>query len=165
MAVLLKQVSINEKDILNNLLEKYTYEFSQYDKSIFDEKGLFHYPYLDNYFYEESRFAYFIMYRDKLVGFALINNYSETKKEIDFAIAEFFIAYPYRGMGIADKAINEIFKIHKGAWQIKYHPKNIISSKFWQKVAKKYSNDNFEELKATNLYDDGSLGVVLFFRV
>ncbi|RAQ29225.1 hypothetical protein DPQ25_06975 [Hydrogeniiclostridium mannosilyticum] len=48
MEVELKGIPVEKKETLNNLLEKYNYEFSQYDQAPFDDEGLFHYPYLDN---------------------------------------------------------------------------------------------------------------------
>ena len=50
MKVCLREVPPEEKETLFHLLEKYSYEFSQYDQTSFDDKGLFGYPYLDLYF-------------------------------------------------------------------------------------------------------------------
>lgn len=50
MKVEIKRVSEERKETLANLLEKYNYEFSQYDKRQFDDNGLFGYKYLNNYF-------------------------------------------------------------------------------------------------------------------
>ena len=49
MAVTLKIVSLQEREILANLLEKYLYEFSQYDKIDLNALGLYGYKYLDCY--------------------------------------------------------------------------------------------------------------------
>ena len=57
MKTTIKKVTLSEKDTLANLLEKYNYEFSQYDKRQFNNNGLFGYKYLNNYFTEESRYA------------------------------------------------------------------------------------------------------------
>jgi len=45
----LKAVSFGEKMVLSNLLEKYDYEFSQYDMRDVGISGLFGYKYLDYY--------------------------------------------------------------------------------------------------------------------
>ncbi len=52
MEVELKGIPVEKKETLNNLLEKYNYEFSQYAQAPFDDEGLFHYPYLDQYWPE-----------------------------------------------------------------------------------------------------------------
>lgn len=118
---------MSEKDTLANLLEKYNYEFSQYDKRQFDNNGLFGYKYLNNYFTEESRHAYFIYVDDILAGFALINKYKECDRPIDWSIAEFFVSYNFRRQGVATEAVRQIFSFHKGWWHIKYHKKNVAS--------------------------------------
>lgn len=78
MKVTLEQVLYDEKQILANLLEKYQYEFSQYDQSGINALGLFGYPYLDNYWTEENRWAYFIMADGRLAGFAMVNDFPGT---------------------------------------------------------------------------------------
>lgn len=83
MKVEIKRVSEEKKETLANLLEKYNYEFSQYDKRQFDDNGLFGYKYLNNYFTDSDRFAYFIYADNLLAGFALINKYHECERPID----------------------------------------------------------------------------------
>ena len=95
MNTTIKKVTLSEKDTLANLLEKYNYEFSQYDKRQFNDNGLFGYKYLNNYFTEESRYAYFIYADEKLAGFALINKYKECERPIDWSMAEFFVSYNF----------------------------------------------------------------------
>ena len=48
-------VGKDEKEILRNLLEKYDYEFSQYNLRDVNPLGLYGYNYLDNYWTEENR--------------------------------------------------------------------------------------------------------------
>ena len=72
VTVELKQVTADEKEILRNLLEKYSYEFSQWDKRDVNQLGLFGYPYLDYYWIEDKRRAYFIMADGKLAGFVMV---------------------------------------------------------------------------------------------
>lgn len=46
MKVELKKVTLEEKEILKNLLEKYDYEFSKYDQRDVNPLGLYGYQYL-----------------------------------------------------------------------------------------------------------------------
>lgn len=158
-------VPAEEKGTLNNLLEKYNYEFSQYDKIPFGEDGLYGYPYLDCYFTDSDRYAYFIVVDGKLAGFALINKRPECDSEIDWAVAEFFVAYPYRGKGVATEIMNQIFALHKGIWHIKYHPANTASVRLWNKVAEKYAVSGVERLRGSEDYYDGTPSTVLVFTV
>lgn len=54
MNIELVAIDVNEKEILRNLLEKYDYEFSQYDQRDVNDLGLYGYDYLDNYWTEEG---------------------------------------------------------------------------------------------------------------
>ena len=62
MIVGVKRVRIGDKDTLANLLEKYEYELSQYDKRPFDTKGMYNYKDLENYFTDDNYLPYFIYY-------------------------------------------------------------------------------------------------------
>lgn len=165
MNVELKRVTLEQKSTLANLLEKYNYEFSQYDKRKFDENGLFGYKYLNNYFTDNDRFAYFITVNGELAGFALINKYHECERPIDWSVAEFFVSYNYRRQGVATEAVRQILERHKGYWHIKYHKNNIASVVLWNNVAKRFSNDNYELCIGDEPFGDGTEASVLFFEV
>ena len=165
MNIELKPVTLTDKDTLANLLEKYNYEFSQYDKRKFGNDGMFGYKYLPNYFTDSDRFAYFIIVDDELAGFALINKYHECDRHIDWSMAEFFVAYNFRRQGVATRAVDMIFSRHKGWWQIKYHKDNKASVVLWNNVAKKYSKDSYELITGIEPFDDGTPSRVLFFEV
>lgn len=159
------RVTEDRKDSLANLLEKYNYEFSQYDKRKFGNDGLFGYKYLDNYFTESNRYAYFIYADNHLAGFALLNQYPECGRPIDWSIAEFFVSYNFRRQGVATEAVRQLFEKHKGCYHIKYHRKNTASVILWNNVAKKYSGGNYEIVTGDEPFDDGTEATVLFFEV
>ena len=166
MPIELQPVSQEEKHILGNLLEKYLYEFSQYELMTFNEEGLFDYNYLDYYWTEKGRAAYFIRVDGKLAGFVMVYRHAECKaRPADWSVAEFFVAYPYRRKGAGSAAMAEIFSRYKGNWQIMYHPKNVTSAAFWQGVAKRGASGPVELLEGDDPYDDGSPAQVLCFKV
>lgn len=141
MDVQLKLATLDEKQTLLNLLEKYNYEFSQYDRR----------PYL-------------IKVDGKLAGFALINKIKECDCNCDWSVAEFFVGYLYRRKGVATQIMEEIFRRHKGFWHIKYHCNNIASEKFWNKLVSSVTDNNYEILQSSPFYD-GSVGKVLYFKI
>lgn len=164
MNVTVSKVKLQDKPILANLLEKYLYEFSQYDGCQFDNQGLFQYKYLDNYWTEDKRFPYFIHVDGKLAGFALINSIAECDEKCDWSVAEYFVGYQFRNKGVGTRAILQIFARHKGTWHIKYHCKNIVSVGFWNKIAHIFAK---KEIKVCDTYDfyNNSKGKVLTFEV
>ncbi|MCI5519205.1 MAG: GNAT family N-acetyltransferase [Treponema sp.] len=129
-----------DRDTVMNLLEKYLYEFSQWEKTDVNDKGLYGYEYLDCYFEEKT----------------------------DFCLSEFFIMNKYRRKGYGKEAVFQVLNMHHGKWQLKRHPHNIGSVHFWNNVIAEYTKGNFRlEEKYPNkevVYDDGTLADVFFFE-
>jgi predicted acetyltransferase len=167
MDIIIEPVKKEEKEILRNLLEKYTYEFSQYENNDVNNFGLYGYTYLDHYWTDEKRFAYFIRVNKKLAGFVMINDYPEMKIETNYSISEFFIMYKYRRLGIGKYVVNYILNKYKGKWQLKYHPKNKTSEKFWIKTIDKYTKGNYKLIKNNKEagYEDGTIGHIIIFEI
>jgi predicted acetyltransferase len=166
MNIAIEEITIDEKEVLRNLLEKYNYEFSQYENRDINKLGLYGYKYLDNYWTEENRFPFFIKVDNKLAGFIMINGYPENNIKTSYAISEFFIMYKYRRRGIGKYAVNYILNKFKGKWQLKYHPNNIVSEKFWISVINDYTEGEYEVIK-NNInakYKDGTIGNIIIFE-
>lgn len=159
-------VKASKKEILRNLLEKYDYEFSQYDQRDVNHLGLYGYDYLDYYWTEEGRHAFFIKVDDKLAGFAMINTLPEVSEKTDYSVAEFFVMHKYRGRGVGRYAAFKIFDMFHGKWQLKRHPKNLGSVHFWNKIISEYTGGDFVYIPGhpDAEYDDGSFGDVFIFQ-
>ena len=137
----------SDRQRLENLLEKYNYGFSQYDTTHFGADGLFGYEWLPTYFEgRDDRAAYLIYAEESLAGFALINRIAECDRPLDWAVAEFFVAYPFRRNGVGSAAMEQVFVRHSGRWQIKYHSKNLPSAAFWNGIARHYPAGSVETL-------------------
>jgi len=131
MQVKLRQVELEDREILANLLEKYDYEFSQYDGRGVNKLGLIGYQYLDYYWTAKDRRAYFIDVDDNLVGFVMVCNHrDEGDPETDYQIAEFFVIYKYRRSGVGKQAFFQVLDKHKGRWGLGTHPKNVTAMNF-----------------------------------
>jgi len=167
MEVKLRQAMREDREILANLLEKYSYEFSQYQNNDVNKLGLYGYEYLDCYWWdEENRWAYFIEVDNKLAGFTMINDFPEAEdRKTNFVVSEFFVLYKYRRLGVGKKAFFMVLDLHRGTWQLKRHPKNIDSVHFWNKVVDEYTNGKYELVQSypKTEYADGTLGDVFFF--
>jgi predicted acetyltransferase len=164
MDIKLVKVEVEDKEILKNLLEKYDYEFSQWDNRDVNKLGLYGYNYLDNYWTEDNRWAFFIKVDEKLGGFVMINSYQEAE-ETDYSMAEFFVMYKYRRNGVGKYAAIKTFDMFHGKWQLKRHPKNTASVYFWNKVIAEYTKGDYRLVEGypNSEYDDGTLGDMFFF--
>ena len=149
-----------DRDTLMALLEKYLYEFSQWDKCDVNDDGLYGYEYLDCYFEEEHRYPYLIKVDGKIAGLILVSDYPE--------VPEFFVLHKYRRNGYGKKAVFEVFDKHHGKWQLKRHPHNTASVYFWDNVVNEYTKGNYRLVKnyPNNEvdYNDGTPADVFFFE-
>ena len=159
----------SEKTVLFNIFEKYFYEFSQWVKIDVEDDGLYHYEWLDCYFTEEKRFPYLIKVDGKLAGLVMVSDYPEVPDEpTDFCLSEFFVMHKYRRCGVGRKAVFQVLDRHHGKWQLKCHPHNIASVKFWNTVINEYTGGKFRVVenypnKEVD-YEDGTPANVFFFE-
>ena len=81
----LHRASEEYKAVIQNLMQFYIYDFSEYIKYDVENNGLFApYPHLDDYWKETSnKFPYIIKKDDKYVGFVLVR-FIEHKSECIF---------------------------------------------------------------------------------
>lgn len=167
MQIEIVPVDGEEKEILRNLLEKYDYEFSQYDGRDVGKLGLYGYDYLDCYWTEDNRFPFFIRVDGKLAGFVMVNDYPEIDEPTDYTIAEFFVMYKYRQMGVGSFAARSVFERFPGRWQLRRHPKNLASVAFWDAVVDRCTHGQYELRRAypQAMYDDGTPGDVFLFTI
>ena len=166
MQVSLKQVPLEEREILANLLEKYEYEFSQYNGNDVNKLGLYGYYDLDSFWREEGKHAYFIDVDGKLAGFVMVYNYPETGDPVsDHVIYEFFVMFKYRGAGVGKQAFFQTLDKHRGQWCVGYHPKNTASAHFWPAVISEYTGGKYKTINDNpeHMYPDGSIPVNLYF--
>ena len=166
MNITIEPVLKAEKEILKNLLEKYSYEFSQYSNLNVNSLGLYGYDYLDCYWTEMNRYPFFIKTDGKLAGFVMVNDYPEVKIDTNYTLSEFFVMYKYRRHGIGKYAVKYILDKFNGRWQLKYHPKNEAAQKFWIKTIGEYTKEKYEiiENNPEAIYEDGTIGHILIFN-
>lgn len=167
MKVEIRLVGVKEKEILRNLLEKYLYEFSQWDGHDVNALGLYGYDYLDEYWTAKNRWAFFIHADGKLAGFAMVNDYPEVDEETDYTLSEFFVLHKYRRCGVGSEAAKQIFARFKGRWRLMRHPANLASVYFWDRVVRENAKGDYRLVRAHEeaVYHDGTHGDVFFFCV
>src|SRR5262245_22969237 len=108
--------SSEQEPILANLLELYTYDFSEIIGLKLDANGRFGYQQLPLYWKEPDRHPFLIMVNGHWAGFALVRKGSRVSgAEPIWDMAEFFIARGYRRLGIGRKVAHEVWKKFPGA--------------------------------------------------
>jgi|SRR6187397_83140 predicted acetyltransferase len=142
----LHRASEEYKAVIQNLMQFYIYDFSEYIKYDVEDNGLFApYPHLDDYWKETSnKFPYIIKKDDKYVGFVLVR-FIETQERMYFSIAEFFILKKYRRTGIGKAIAVMVFDLHKGLWEVFQKESNKPAQIFWKKVIEEYTKGQYRE--------------------
>ncbi|MCE7010555.1 GNAT family N-acetyltransferase [Kibdelosporangium philippinense] len=134
MTVELTPVAEPDKPVLANLVQLYLYDFSEIrDDLKLSPHGTFIYRYLDTYFTEPDREAYFIMADAELAGFAMVR--SDVDDDGSWNVAEFFVARQYRRRGVATEAARSLFALHPGEWTLTFDHANKPAVVFWRSVA------------------------------
>ena len=134
------------KTLLQNLMQFYIYDFSEFIDLDVNMSGLYDpYKELQLYFEEKKqRFAYLIKEKDKYIGFVLIRVIN-AKPKPHFSVAEFFIMKKYRRKGRGKAIAIEIFNLHRGDWEVYQQQNNRPAFMFWKKTIGEYTSGHFSE--------------------
>lgn len=141
----LVQAAEKDKAVLNNLLQFYMYDFSEYINCDVEVDGLFKaYPGLEAYWQIDNKYPYIIMKDEKYIGFVLVK-FIESAARNYFSIAEFFIMKKYRRVGIGKAAATQVFNLHKGQWEVFQKENNTPARLFWNRVIDEYTKGQFKD--------------------
>jgi predicted acetyltransferase len=138
--------SMEYREVVQNLMQFYIYDFSEYIHCDVEKDGLFiAYPHLEEYWkVDNQRFPYIIKKDERFIGFVFVR-FIESAMRSHFSIAEFFIMRKYRRKGIGSSAAKEIFDLHKGPWEIYQKENNKPAQAFWIKIISEYTKGEFTE--------------------
>ena len=140
------KASLQHKKVIENLMQFYYYDFSEYVKHDVESDGLFPpYPNLEDYWTSENdKFPYIIQKESNYVGFVLVKRIN-TENQNHFSIGEFFILRKYRREGIGKAVASEIFNLHRGIWEVYQKESNKPAQEFWNKTISAYTKGIFRE--------------------
>jgi predicted acetyltransferase len=140
------------KEVIENLMQLYMYDFSEFVDLDVESDGLFPvYKNLADYWTDKNRFPYVIQKEKKIIGFVLVK-FIQTEQQNYFSMAEFFIMKRYRQKGIGKTIATQIFDAHKGEWEVFQKENNKPAQLFWNKVINEYTKGNFSER-----FEDGKM--------
>lgn len=143
--VTIRPVPYENKLVLRNLLNLYVYDLSDLLDRDIGPYGVFDYKYLDHYWTEPKRHAFFIEVENQLAGFALVNG-SDQSLENTYSLAEFFILKKYRRTGVGASAAHQIFDQFTGAsWEVTQFAANTRATAFWRKAIGAYTDGQYSE--------------------
>jgi len=136
----------HERGTLANLLQLYSYDWSELNSIDVGNDGRFDdYP-IDAYWRDDWRHPFLIRVDGKLAGFALVSGQSRlTGANCVYDMAEFFVMRRYRRNGVGLAAASALFDRFKGPWEVRQRPSNVVATAFWRRAIGNYTNGNYRE--------------------
>lgn len=149
MKIELNPAALEEKVLLERLMELYLYDFSEFDRVDVDDQARYGYPFLDRYWDEAGRRPFLIRVDGVLAGFVLVFEFSLLGLA-GHMIAEFFVMRKFRRMGVGRTAAIAAFAQFPGHWEVSQVFQNVTGQRFWRKVIAEYTRGNYREVGLNN---------------
>jgi predicted acetyltransferase len=143
MTIELVSVGCEQKPVLGELLNLYLYELSDLVGANPNEHGRFEYEYLDHYWTEPQRYAFFIRRTRDLAGFVMVN--AHTASGAALGIAELFVLRRHRRAGVGRTAAALAFERFPGSWEVVTDRENVPAGAFWRETITKRGYPNLVE--------------------
>ncbi|MCH7903151.1 MAG: GNAT family N-acetyltransferase [Armatimonadetes bacterium] len=147
MPLKIERVTLDERSILESLLNIYLHEISAYDAREIDESGNYEYKHLQCYWVEPARHPFFIRVKGRIAGFVLIRDVESVTEEPIHTLVEFFVLNSYRRLGIGEEIARIAFNAFHGKWQVPVPDNNRIARRFFHTVIWRYTGGKMHDLR------------------
>ncbi len=138
--------------VIQNMAQFYVYDSSRECGFSMSEKGQYEPSDYKDYFEGSIKKAFLIKVNDELAGFSLLNKIG-ISKDTDWKIDQFFILAKFQGKGIGKKIAKQIWKTHRGTWEVSVIPKNKSAYVFWRKTISDFTGNKYSEETKVIDYD------------
>jgi predicted acetyltransferase len=140
--------SIEERALLQNLMQFYLYDFSEVLEMYVDDDGRFGDVDLSPYWVDEWRHPFLLRVDERVAGFALISERSKiTGKSGVFDMTEFFVLRRFRRRGMGRAAAFAAFDRFAGPWEVRQREENPDATAFWRRAIDEYTRGEYEETR------------------
>jgi predicted acetyltransferase len=144
MRIELKRVESTDRIKLDNLMQFYIYDFSEFLPIDLDEQASFKNEILDGYFVDPDKDAFLVLVDGLPAGFALVSAEIVLQQNRGGrGIKEFFIVKRYRRHGVGKTVATAIFSMYPGKWEVRVVRTNLPARVFWEKVISEYSEERY----------------------
>ena len=118
---------------IENLLQFYFYELSEWYPIAFGEDGRFPITSRDDYLAQPGTQAWLILADGELAGFAVVDDELVDPRR-DLNLGYFFVARRFRRHGVGAAAFGGLLARYPGAWELYYLARNAAAAGFWTKA-------------------------------
>jgi len=128
----LELATAQSRPVVENLLQLYIHDLSQFRMSRPDEAGRFNHDERYAVFFSDSdRCAYLFRDESGPVGFGLIRGLNASRR----LMAGFFVVRGVRRHGVGHDAALAMLRRHPGVWEIPFQEENAGAARFWRELA------------------------------
>ncbi len=121
--------------VLDNLVELYAHDFSEYVPLEIKSSGLFDVSLGDVWWTRDDHFPFFIHAGGSLAGFALARRGSRITNATDVMdVAEFFVLRGLRRKNVGATAARALFAKFPGPWEVRVQESNPPALRFWSRA-------------------------------
>jgi predicted acetyltransferase len=141
-SVALELARAESRPVVENLVQLYIHDLSQFRFSRPDEAGRFNHDdrYVP-YFSDPDRCVYLFRDDSGPVGFGLVRGLNERRR----LMAGFFIVRGVRRHGVGRDAALAMWQRHPGVWEIPFQDENAGAARFWRETASAAVGDRWSE--------------------
>jgi predicted acetyltransferase len=123
----------DQETILENLLELYIHDFSEFHVIEIGPKGRFGYKHLPLYWVESHRHPFLVRVAGNWAGLILVCQGSRiSADDTAWDMAEFFVLRGYRRRSIGTSMAHQVWRRFTGHWEVRVEPANGSAQFFWQ---------------------------------
>lgn len=116
---------------LENLMQFYLYELSQWLPIKLTAQGLYALQSLDDYWRHPATHPWLILVAGELAGFAVIDQ-QRCDSDARHNLGYLFVARRFRRLGVGRQVAQQLFEHHQGPWQVMHFDANLPARSFWQ---------------------------------
>ena len=143
MHFLISEATPDERPVVRHLLQLYLHDFSEFDGDEVNATGLYHYPWVEEYWCAPKA-AFLFKAAGNYAGFCLVDQ-DVLLPNSEHSISEFFVLRKYRRSGLGRFAASSIFSSRPGAWEVAQHESNVPAQAYWRNVIAEYANGSYAE--------------------
>lgn len=123
----------DELETIENLMQFYLHEFSEWLPLNFGGHGFFTLQPLEDYWRNPATCPYLIKVDGELAGFVTVDDNTHLP-DAQYNIGYLFIGRRFRGHGVATIVVSTLLHQHPGQWQIFHLDANQPARQFWARV-------------------------------
>ena len=128
-----ERATIEHRHVLENLIQLYVYDFTEYVPMSLGPDGRYEYSHLPLYWTDPERYPFIVKVDGRLAGFALVKKGSDfSGDESVWDMAEFFIVRCERRRGTGYAVAAHIWRQFPGPWEVRVMPNNSRAFEFWK---------------------------------